>query len=368
MAFNCPGLDERLAGIFVETTSINSPSGSESHIASYIRSFIEGLGFEVQCDGAASLSGGDSGNLIVPLLGGGNFFLAAHMDTPRPTTGLVHVFRGDRITSDGTTPLGVDDRGGVSAILYALERAVKAGTLKPATLLFTVCEETSLAGSTFFTPAEGITHGFVFDSYMRPGNFVRETCGLIDFTIHIKGKSSHAGISPEKGVNALQIAGECISAFPFGRRGPLATANIGMVSGGTGTNVICDDLKLCGEIRSACREEGEAKYAEVLEKFGEICASRGGFLTESHAWDFVPYRIEDGDQPYIRFAAAARSLGLEPSPQPSMGGSDANALNAKGIPTMNIGVGAQNPHGNDEFILYEDLQAASDIAYKLLTE
>ena len=50
-----------------------------------------------------------------------------------------------------------------------------------------------------------------------------------------------------------------------------------------------------------------------------------------------------------------------------MGGSDANSLNAKGIKTINIGVGAQNPHGNDEFILYEDLQAASDIAYQLLT-
>lgn len=43
-------------------------------------------------------------------------------------------------------------------------------------------------------------------------------------------------------------------------------------------------------------------------------------------------------------------------------------LNAKGIKTINLGVGAQNPHGNDEFILYEDLQLASDIAYKLLTK
>jgi tripeptide aminopeptidase len=51
----------------------------------------------------------------------------------------------------------------------------------------------------------------------------------------------------------------------------------------------------------------------------------------------------------------------------SMGGSDANSLNAKGIKTINLGVGAQNPHGNDEFILYKDFTNAAEIAYQLLT-
>ena len=51
----------------------------------------------------------------------------------------------------------------------------------------------------------------------------------------------------------------------------------------------------------------------------------------------------------------------------SMGGSDANAMNKKGIKTINLGVGAQNPHGNDEFILYEDFTRAAAIAYGLMT-
>ena len=53
---------------------------------------------------------------------------------------------------------------------------------------------------------------------------------------------------------------------------------------------------------------------------------------------------------------------------PSMGGSDANAFNNKGIRTINIGVGAQNPHGNDEFILYKDFTNDVEIAYGLLTK
>jgi tripeptide aminopeptidase len=41
-------------------------------------------------------------------------------------------------------------------------------------------------------------------------------------------------------------------------------------------------------------------------------------------------------------------------------------LNAKGIPAINIGIGAQNPHGNDEFILLEDLAKTVEIAEALI--
>ncbi len=50
----------------------------------------------------------------------------------------------------------------------------------------------------------------------------------------------------------------------------------------------------------------------------------------------------------------------------SAGGSDANSLNKKGIKTVNIGIGAQNPHSYDEFILLEDLKAASDIVCEII--
>ncbi len=361
-------LDARLQQIFLELTSIDAVSSQELPVAEYIRDFVGKLGLEAHMDDAAKLSGGNAGNVIVPILGGGEFFLAAHMDTPRSTAGLKHRFLADRITSDGTTPLGVDDRGGVSEILYAVEKAAKAGTLQPATLLFSVCEETTMAGSLSYKPAPGIRYGFVFDSFMRPGNFVQATCGMIQFTFHVKGKSAHAGIAPENGVNAIRIAGEAISRFPFGWRGNMANANIGVVCGGTGTNVVCDDVFLKGEIRSATREEGEACLNSILADFRQTCEKYGGTLEADWEWDFRPYEILEDDIPYKRFAKAAAACGLEAVPQPTMGGSDANTYNHTGLKAINLGVGAQNPHGNDEFILYEDLQKASDIAYYLLTE
>jgi len=62
-----------------------------------------------------------------------------------------------------------------------------------------------------------------------------------------------------------------------------------------------------------------------------------------------------------------KAVGLASNPIDYLGGSDANALNAKGIPSVNLGIGAQNPHGNDEFILLEDLHRSAELASALLT-
>ncbi|MDD3033795.1 MAG: M20/M25/M40 family metallo-hydrolase [Bacteroidales bacterium] len=360
-------LDERLRQIFFELTSIDATSGKESAVADYIIRFVNNLGLKSYRDNAEELSGGNSGNVIVEILGGGEYLLASHMDTPRSTAGLKHQFKDDRITSDGTTPLGVDDRGGLSSILFALEKAVENKALKPCTLLFTVCEETTLAGSLFFKPAPNLKYGFIFDSYMTPGHFVTRTCGAINFELIIKGKSSHAGISPEKGINAIMVSAEAMTKFPFGRIDEVTTANIGSVNGGTNTNVVCDEVVLKGELRTDFVSHGEELMGKILADFTDVCKKYGASMESKYFWDFLPYNITDGDLPFIHFSQVAENLGIDAVPAKSMGGSDANSLNAKGIKTINLGVGAQNPHGNDEFILYEDLSNASKIAYQLLT-
>lgn len=360
-------IDERLRRIFEDLTSIDATSGNEAPVAAYIKEFVERLGLESDMDGAASLSKGNSGNVIIRIKGGGDHFLASHMDTPRSTKGLVRIFHEDRITSDGTTPLGVDDRGGLSSILYALEKAVAEDTIKPCTLLFTVCEETTLAGSTFFTPDPGIRYGFIFDSYMSPPAIVSETCGLLEFDFTFHGRSSHAGIAPEKGISAIQVACEAVTKFPYGKLGEKDTGNIGRISGGTATNVVCDSVKISGEIRSGNLEDGEKRFRKIVEDFEEVCKKHGATMEYRSAWDFTPYHIHPEDEPYRLFEKVVGAMDLKPVPMKSMGGSDANAMNKKGIKTINLGVGAQNPHGNDEFILYEDFTRAAAIAYGLMT-
>lgn len=359
-------LDSRLKEIFVDLITINATSGKEAPVAEYISNFLKKLGISSQIDSASELSGGNSGNLIAEVEGGGNFFVAAHMDTPRETLDVKPLFLEDRIVSDGNTILGVDNRAGVSAILFAIERAVKQKKVRPCTLLFTVCEETSLAGSVFYKPNKNIRYGFIFDSHLRPGNFVSNTCGALTFTIKIIGKSAHAGVSPEKGINAIKIASECVTHFPFGRVDEATTANIGIMKGGNATNVVCDLVTLTGEIRTDYKDVGEEMISDIFKKFLSIAQKHGGDATLDFYWDFMPYKISKDSLPYIHLKDVMDELNLKMKGHKSMGGSDANSFNSKGIPSINLGIGAQNPHGNDEFILYEDLQMASDIALHLI--
>lgn len=361
-------IDKRLQELFLELIKIDAVSGQELPVAAYIRSFVQKLGFETEMDGAAELSGGNCGNLIVPIYGGGDFVLMAHMDTPRSTAEVKPQILADRITSDGTTVLGVDDRGGLSAILYALERAVKEQkSIRPCTLLFTVCEETSLAGSTYFKPSPALRYGYAFDSYMTPGNYVSGSCGAIAFEIEVKGKAAHSGIAPEKGINAVKIATEALAGFPFGRIDATTTANIGIIHGGTAVNVVPEQVVLIGEIRTEILPEGERLMAKVQKDFEEAAARHGGYVDISWLWDFKPYDVSPEEPAYRRLMEVGNHLKLPIKGFRSMGGSDANSMNAKGVSTIDLGVGAQNPHGNDEFILFRDLQCAAEMAYTLMT-
>ncbi len=68
----------------------------------------------------------------------------------------------------------------------------------------------------------------------------------------------------------------------------------------------------------------------------------------------------------IEISDALRKSKLKPEPVITAGGSDANPLNARGLKAVNIGIGAQNPHANNEFILINDLVKSSEIAENLI--
>ena len=199
--------------------------------------------------------------------------------------------------------------------------------------------------------------GFIFDSHLRPGNFICESCGDAGFKLKIKGKSSHSGIAPEKGINSIKIACNAIAEIALGRINHDTTANIGMINGGTAVNVVPELTELEGEVRSNNLENVMSKLAEIRSIF-EIHSKRiGGEIDFKYNWDFKPYK---------RIFKTLVKVGLEPKPTSSWGGSDANSLNEKLIESVNIGIGAENPHSNDEFILLDDLQKSSEIVLELI--
>jgi tripeptide aminopeptidase len=358
---------DKLIDLFLTLAAINATSGAEKPVADFIRQYLAGSGISVREDDAHKVDGGNCGNLICRVGTGGETVLLAHMDTARPTVELKPQVHTDRITSDGHTILGADNRAGVAALLSMLELAAKQpASFRDFTVVFTICEETTLSGSRQLSLDKKIKAGYALDSSLRPGHFIHSTYGSQRFTAEVTGRAVHSALEPEKGINAIWAASRAISTLQMGRQNGDVIVNIGTFSGGTAVNVVPGEAVIKGEVRGPDMEQVEATIEHVAERFSFATEQVHAALKFTSVWDFEPYRIEAEHEIYQRLVAVLTRLGLDPLPHHSPGGSDANSLNARGIAAMNIGIGAQKPHANDEYILIEDLVNTMKIAQALV--
>ena len=144
--------------------------------------------------------------------------------------------------------------------------------------------------------------------------------------------------------------------------------NIATIHGGEALNVVPDQVIIAGEVRSLDTKRVIETVEYIRSRFNAATKTAGGGLEFSSSWEFEPYIITSEFPLYQRIFNALDQAGLSPVKAISAGGSDANHLNARGIPAVNIGIGAQNPHANDEFVLLEDLESIARIAWALIAK
>jgi tripeptide aminopeptidase len=357
----------RLIDIFLQLIKIEALSQHEKPVADHIHDFLTNLKLKPYFDKSKVETKSDTGNLICKVGSGGDVMFLAHMDTARSTGDVKPLLLADRIASDGTSVLGVDNRAGIAVILYALEKMLlEKNAVKDFTIAFTTCEESSLAGSLNLEIADQIKKCFIFDSSLRPGSFIYSSCGAKSFNITIKGKASHSGLAPEKGINAIAIAAQALSKVKQGRIDANTTVNIGTINGGSATNVVPETTQLTGEVRSSEKGMVEKVIQAIKAIFAKEAIDQRAGLVFKDEWDFKPYHIPPESEIYKDILLIMKKVGLTPDPVTSLAGSDANSLNGRGIPSLNLGIGAQNPHANDEFILMDDLNKSSEIALELM--
>jgi len=359
--------NKNLVDSFIEIAGIEGLSENEKSVASFIKSVFTSLDLNFFEDGSKEKTGSDTGNIICKFGNGGDFLLSCHMDTARSTKNLKPIILEDKITSDGSTVLGVDNRVGVTVLLELVKAIINEKLQhKDFTLVFTTCEETTLAGSLNVEIGNAIKRAFVFDSYMRPGKYIAASVGAAGYKIKVLGKAAHSGIEPEKGINALTIAAEAISKISLGKISDDTTSNIGIIRGGTATNVVPDLIELEGEVRSREIDCVQKNVEDIKCVFEEVSSKYKGKLEFQWGWDFMPFNLSEDNKVIRDIEEAISKTNLVPERVLSYGGSDANSYNGRGIEAVNIGIGAQNPHSNSEFILLEDLDKAFQIALELV--
>jgi tripeptide aminopeptidase len=363
-----------LVDLFSELAKINAVSYKERALADYIKKRLKSSGCSVIEDKTGETTEGNCGNLIcLPKKTQENakkIGLLSHMDTISPTEGLKLVIDSKRIRSDGATIAGIDNRAGVAVLIYLLEEISKRSlSHKDFAAIFTVAEELDLGGAENLDFEKfGIEMAVAFDCSKRPGYFISSCAGCCEFEAKFHGKSSHAGTAPEKGINSIVIAGKAISSTKFGRLGRTTTSNIGKILGGTKTNVVPEETIVQGEVRAKSLNDIQKRLKIIREAFKKAAERMSGKLEFETTLSFAPFDILPKSTVYQHVDKAIRNVNIQPKPIFYTGGSDANPLNHRGLPTINIGIGAQNPHSNEETILIEDFIKDVQIAYELIKE
>jgi len=371
---------DRLKNLLIELIQIDSLSRKEHTIAMRLKREMEALGGEARVDDAGAKVGGDVGNLIAHFRGNSPdaapFLLSAHMDTVVPGEGVVPVLEGTILRSDGRTVLGGDDKSGVAIICEVL-RVVREDHLPCSDIdvVFTICEEAGLLGAKWLEVSRlKAQRGLVLDSDSVGFLFTKApAANRMEF--RIAGLEAHAGVCPEKGVSAIQVAAEGIRRMKLGRIDEETTANIGVIHGGTAVNVIPNSVTLKGEARShseeklawqtrhmrVCLEEAAAHYAR------EIDGKRFLPLVEAQIdRDYDRMNIPD-DSVIVRLVqAAANNLGMQLRTMATGGGCDANVLNRKGLEVANLSTGMRDIHTVKEWLDLNDLYTSAEMVLEIV--
>ena len=371
---------------FLDLTAIQGRSGEEAAVAEKITQWLVEAGVDpshIVQDKASQQSriGGGCGNLIVTLDGDDSLprtMLSAHMDTVPVCLGAQPVVRqddvlGTLVTSSADTGLGADDRAGCTAIVTAIENrmAFERGNpdvpLPPAVCTFLIQEEIGLVGARYLDRelVGRVDQAFNFDGgtmdKIRHGAIGGERMHLT-----IRGHASHAGVAPEKGVNAIVIAAKAIAHLEADglmglveRGGKRGTSNVGVITGGEATNVVTPEVALRIEARSHDSEFRSWIVTQIREAFEKAASEvtdvsgRSGHVEFASQVDYEAFVLAE-DHPSVEKATQLLGkLGYDPVCEVANGGLDANWLFQHGIAAVTLGCGQAAIHTVDEHLLVD---------------
>lgn len=367
---------DRLALEFQNLLLIESPSRKEGKLAHYIADIFEALGYRCFFDKSAENTGSEVGNLIVKIPGTlpkDPVFFCAHLDTVGPCENPKIFFENGIFKTDGKTILGADDKSGI-AILIEIAKVLKEVYVPhpPLEFIFTTCEEIGLLGAKYLDiDLVDAREGYVLDSE-DPEKVIIGAPASYKFKIQVKGKSAHAGLEPEKGVNAIHVISKIVSSLPTGRIDQESTMNLGIITGGKYINIVPDSAEVEGEIRSHnletlknLKDSIERVSKEVVEDYPHKVDGFPKVSTKFYKL-YEAFFIPIEDRLVKTVEIAGKNLGINVSFLKKEGGSDANIFNEKGLKALILGTGMQRVHTTEEFIRLKDLIKATHLVLEII--
>ncbi|WP_293718288.1 M20/M25/M40 family metallo-hydrolase [uncultured Phascolarctobacterium sp.] len=353
---------DRLLNEFIELVGVPCPSKDEKAEAELLVRKLQDMGLEVKVDDAGSKIGGTTGNVwaFLPgnVQGATRLFFEAHMDSVPPTTGTKVVRRDGVLYSDGTTTLGGDDKVGIAAALEAVrtvqEQNILHGDIQ---LCFTIAEEIGCLGVVNLDPADiKADLGYCLDIGGAPGIVTNAAPRLFDIYFTVRGKSAHAGIEPEKGINAIMLAAKALAALPaYGRLDEETTLNVGQIEGGAATNIVAEQARFVIDMRCMDPEKLERLKDATISLIREVVEAGGGMLEVEPVEGSPAVHVAEDHAAVLLAKQAADNLQLPFELTKTGGCSDGNFLCGYGLPCILLATGMSKVHTTEEYLRECDL-------------
>jgi tripeptide aminopeptidase len=232
-----------------------------------------------------------------------------------------------------------------------------------------VSEENGLHGAKAFDVARlSSPFGFVFDHATPIGEIVVASPTYQRVTADLHGRAAHAGIRPESGRSAIVAAAAAIATMPLGRLDQATTCNVGTITGGTATNVVPERCRVEGEVRGLDDDRVEQVLTEMIDRFQDAADAGECDLDITVERMFRGYRAKTRAPHVVLAERALAACGYAPRHIATGGGSDANAFEAAGLPTLNLANGTERNHEPDERVSTEALEGMLEVAIALVHE
>jgi tripeptide aminopeptidase len=275
----------------------------------------------------------------------------AHLDTV-PHDDPIEVVRDNgTIRSRGETILGADNKAAVTVLMELAARRVADPARAGLELVFTVAEEDGLRGAKELDISSlRAPFGYVLDHATPIGEVIVAAPTYKRLIAEFTGHEAHAGINPEDGRSAIVAGAAAVAEMKLGRLDEETTANVGMIEGGTASNVVAGHCRILGEARSVDGERAATTIGEMVDACTWGASQYGCDVDAQISEMFRGYRL-DPNSAAVRIASEAlRVTGHTPELVATGGGSDANALVASGYDAVLLANGTEGNHTPNELV------------------
>jgi glutamate carboxypeptidase len=303
--------------------------------------------------------------------GTGRILLMGHLDTVYPDgTAAARPMRldGPKIIGPGVC----DMKGGLLVGMYALRALQSADFRDYAELAFFFNSDEEIGSPSsrpIYQPiARGMDSALVLESARANGDIVSARKASGEFTLRVTGRAAHAGVEPEKGVNAVvELAHQIIALQELNGLAPGVTVNPGVIGGGTVSNVIPAEAWVIVDVRAVDPAGAEA----ITHSLNSLPARTALPGTNVEVKGSLSYPAM-ARTPAVRLLAelardSARELGFEINDVATGGASDANVLASLGLPVLDgLGPIGGLDHSPDEYIEAESFAPRASMVAGLI--